>query len=91
LCLGVVVTIGSAACAPSPDPSTFTVEYFRAHPQEREQTLATCENDPGGIGREPACVNARAAERIEGIGSMRDRRPLDLPTDAEPRDAEKRQ
>jgi len=84
LCLGIVVTIGSAACAPSPDEARFTVDYYRAHPEVREAKLAACSNDPGELGRTPDCVNARQAARLEGVGSLRDLPALGLPDDAKP-------
>ncbi len=83
-CLGIVVTIGSAACAPSPPPSTFTVEYYRAHREAREAKLAICNQDPGGIGKTPHCVNARQAARLESVGSLRELPALGLPDGAKP-------
>jgi hypothetical protein len=79
-CLGVVVTISSAACAPSPDPTAHTVAYYREHIEARDAKIAVCSNDPGTLGRTPDCVNALEASRIEGIGSLRDLPPLGLPT-----------
>lgn len=78
-CLGIVVTITSAACAPSPDPTHQTVEYYRANPSVREARLAECVSDPGGLGQTPDCINARAAARQAGIGSLRDLPPMGLP------------
>jgi len=78
-CLGIVVTLGTAACAPSPDASGHSVEYYREQSAEREARLAECVNEPGGIGRSRDCSNAREAARIEGVGSLRDLPPLDLP------------
>lgn len=72
--------MGTAACAPSPDSSGFTVEYYREHAAERDAQLAACANDPGGLGDSRACINAREAARIEGIGSLKDLPPLGLPT-----------
>ncbi len=84
-CLGIVVTLGTAACAPSPDSSRFSVEYYREHAAERDERLAECANDPGGIGRSSDCRNAREAARIEGVGSLEDLPPLGLPkADDEP-------
>ena len=78
-CLGIVVTIGSAACAPSPNPTHQTVEYYRANREAREARLAECANDPGTLGKTPDCVNARQAGSLESIGSLRDLPPLQLP------------
>jgi hypothetical protein len=81
-CLGTVVTVGAAACAPSPEPTHQTVEYYRTNPDARAARLTECGNDPGVLEKTPDCVNAREAERIEGIGSLRDLPPLGLVPDA---------
>jgi hypothetical protein len=78
-CLGIVVTIGTAACAPPPDEARFTVDYYRQHREAREAKLAACINDPGELGPTPDCVNARQAARLEGAGSLRDLPALGLP------------
>lgn len=78
LYLGIVVTISAAACAPSPDPTHQTVEYYQANPEAREAKVAECANDPGALGKTPDCVNARQAAAIEGIGSLRDLPPMGL-------------
>lgn len=84
--LGIVVTISAAvACAPVPDRSVHAVDYFRGHPQAREARLAECERDPGTLQHEPDCVNARAASRIESVGSLRTLPPLELPVSGDPR------
>lgn len=77
-CLGIVVTISSAACAPSPDPTHQTVEYYRANREAREAKVAECANDPGALGKTPDCINAKQAAAIEGLGSLRDMKPLGL-------------
>lgn len=81
-CLGIVVTVTSAACTPSPDPPHRTVEYYRDHAAEREAKLAECINDPGALGKTPDCVNARVAGRQVGIGSLRGLPPLGLPSES---------
>lgn len=81
-CLGIVVTVTSAACTPSPDPPHRTVEYYRDHAAEREAKLAECANDPGALGKTPDCVNARTAGQQVDIGSLRDLPPMGLPTDS---------
>lgn len=79
--LGLLVTVlGTAGCAPAPAPEAHTVEYYRAHTSERQATVQQCANDPGRLAAHPACVNAREAERREGIGSLRDLPPMGLPT-----------
>jgi len=79
-CLGIVVAISSAACAPSPEPVAHTVAYYREHTEARDDRVAACSDDPGGLGKTTDCVNALEASRSEGIGSLRDLPPLGLPT-----------
>src|SRR5579872_4264331 len=76
--LGLVVTLSAAACAPSPDQAP-TVDYFRTHREARQAQLAACVNDPGRLARTPACMNAKAAARMEDVGSLRDLPPMGLP------------
>lgn len=75
-----------AGCTRAPEEAVRTVEYYRAHDAEREAMLVKCGNDPGTLSRTPNCVNAREAARREGIGSLRDLPPLDLPTNKPPKD-----
>jgi hypothetical protein len=77
-CLGIVVTVTSAACVPSPKAPHQTVEYYRTHPAERTAMLAVCANDPGALAETPDCVNARVAARRAGIGSLRELPPIGL-------------
>jgi hypothetical protein len=87
--VAVAVLIGLGVmpgCSRSPEAPARTVEYYRAHGEEREAMLAKCGNDPGTLGRAPNCVNAREAARREGIGSLRDLPPLDLPGGQAPKD-----
>lgn len=79
--LGVgIVLLGAVACSPAPPASSLTVDYYRAHPAERDAEVALCGNDPGGLGLTSACVNAREAARIQGVGSLRALPPIGLPT-----------
>jgi hypothetical protein len=80
LCLGMLFASALFACSPSSPNLTLTVDYYRAHPAEREEALRRCSNDPGGVGQAPPCVNAREAARIEGLGSLRTLPPMGLPT-----------
>lgn len=80
LCLGIVVTLSTVtACAPAPKHAQYSVGYYRSHPALRREVLARCANDPGDEGRTPDCANARAAARLEGIGSLRHLPPMGLP------------
>lgn len=72
----LAVYVGLAACARS--PSEYTVDYYTAHPQEREAKLVQCANDPGALRNDALCVNARQAGLIDGIGSLRDLPPIGL-------------
>lgn len=49
-----------------------TVEYFRAHRDERIAQIARCANDPGSLKDSPACVNAQQAADLERHDSLRD-------------------
>ena len=83
-CLGIVVTVSAAvSCAPAPDPAN-TVTYYREHADERDAALKRCADDPGSLGKQPDCVNAREASRLEGVGSLRELPPLDLPAEKKP-------
>ncbi len=82
-CLGIVVTVTSAACAPSPEPTHQTVEYYQANREVREARVAECVNDPGGLGKTPDCINAKRAAALESVGSLRDLPPMGLLKDAE--------
>lgn len=82
-CLGIVVTIGTAACAPSPEPTHQTVEYYRANREAREAKVTECANDPGALGKTPDCINAKQAAQIEDVGNLRDLPPMGLLKDPE--------
>jgi hypothetical protein len=83
LYLGIVVAISTAACAPSPNPSHQTVDYYRANTDARKAKLVECENDPGALGQTPDCINAHRAARLEERPkSFRDLPPMGLLEDA---------
>jgi hypothetical protein len=77
-CLGIVVTVTSAACVPSPEAPHHTVEYYRDHPAERTEIMAACARDPGALAKTPNCVNARVAASQADIGSLRELPPMGL-------------
>lgn len=80
LCLEIVVTLSAVtACAPAPKQAQHTVDYYRSHAPLRREVLDRCANDPGDEARTPDCINARAAESIEGIGSLKSLPPMRLP------------
>jgi hypothetical protein len=77
----MIVTIAAAACAPAPEPTHQTVEYYRANREAREAKVAECANDPGELGKTPDCINAMQAAQLESIGSLRDLPPMGLVPD----------
>ncbi len=80
MCLGFVVTaISAAGCAPVPDRSTRTVDYYTEHTQERQTMIDECKNDPGELAGSPNCVNAIDSARRGGQVSLRTLPPLELP------------
>ena len=84
-CLWLVVTLTSAVgCAPAPDRASHTVEEYRQDAELRKLEFARCANDPGSSDTRPDCVNAREAERLEGVGSLRNLPPLGLPGTSTP-------
>lgn len=78
-CLEIVVTLSAVtACAPAPKQAQHAVDYYRSHPALRREVLERCTNDPGDEGRTPDCINARTAESMEGIGSLKNLPPMGL-------------
>src|SRR5258707_4381336 len=95
VCLGLVVTLTSAVgCAPAPDRANHTVDEYLHDAKMREQTFAHCAKDPASRDVLPDCINAREAERLEGVGSLRTLPPLELPnpsrTNPPPQDVKSR-
>lgn len=74
--LWAVVTM--AGCARSPH-ATRSVPYLRAHPHALEVLTRWCTADPGHLAEAPACVNAREATLLNGIGSFRKLPPMAFP------------
>jgi hypothetical protein len=73
------VALGLACCARQPEQAQHTVAEYRANADLRREQFARCTNDPGTLGKTPDCVNAREAQRLEDIGSVRDAPPIQLP------------
>jgi hypothetical protein len=95
MCLGLVVTLTSAVgCAPAPDRASHTVDEYRSDAKLREREFARCAKDPGSRDVLPDCINAREAERREGVGSLRKLAPLELPipphSDTSPQDVKQK-
>lgn len=84
ICLGLVVTLASAVgCAPAPDRASHTVDEYRRDATLREAEFGRCAQDPASRKVLPDCINAREAERLEGVGSLRKLAPLELPNPAQ--------
>jgi hypothetical protein len=77
-CFAVLFLLGVIACTRQPEAARHTVEDYRADKTLRQDTFKRCANDPGSLGKSPDCINAREAERLESIGSLRDSKPLGL-------------
>jgi hypothetical protein len=77
-CIAVLVLVSLVACTRQPEVAHHTVEEYRADKTLRQDTFKRCANDPGSLGKSPDCINAREAERLESIGSLRDSNPLGL-------------
>jgi hypothetical protein len=66
-----------AGCAESSEPAR-SVSYYQEHPEERQAMVQRCADDPGSLGAQPNCVNAKRATAIEDIGSFKDLPPMEL-------------
>ena len=78
--MGVVVAVvtAMAGCARSPDAAR-SVPYLRAHPKVLQTLVRWCTADPGHLENVPACVNAREASLLNGIGSFSGLPPMAFP------------
>jgi len=75
----MLVALGLTCCARQPEQAQHTVAEYRANADLRREQFARCANDPGTLGKTPDCVNARDAQRLVDIGSVRDTPPIQLP------------
>lgn len=67
-----------AGCAREADTAHHTVEEYRADKPLRQEIFQKCINDPGTLMNTPDCINAREAERLESLGSLRESGPIGL-------------
>ncbi|MEQ1582281.1 MAG: EexN family lipoprotein [Steroidobacteraceae bacterium] len=74
-----MVMASIAACSPATPESGRTVQDYVADASLRNATVQRCANDPGRLKDTPDCLNAQAAARIEGVGSLRNLPLLPLP------------
>ena len=89
---GLVVCVASAmwlaACSPHAVTPAPTVDYYRAHADEREAQMRKCASDPGALAKTAECENALQANNLEKRDSLRQLPPMNLPTGKEPTTAE---
>ena len=78
--LWTVICSGISGCGAEPHPVRQDVAFYRAHADVRRGVLGGCANDPGSLKSDPDCLNAMEAERLEGIGWLRELPPVGLPT-----------
>ena len=78
MAIALAVVVATAGCARSPDAAR-SVPYLRAHPQVLQTLVRWCTADPGHLENLPACVNARQAALLNGIGSFRKLPPMAFP------------
>jgi hypothetical protein len=64
-------------CNKAPDEPR-TVSYFQEHADERQTLVKKCEDDPGGVGKTRACINAMQAQMRADFGSLRNLPPMNL-------------
>lgn len=76
--IAATAILGAVACTQDPNVARHTVEDYRTNDELRKEVFAQCVNDPGALGKSADCINAREAERLESIGSLRDLPPLGL-------------
>jgi hypothetical protein len=71
--------MSAVGCAPVPDRAGHSVDDYRRSEELRRLEMVRCANDPGSLTKTPDCINAREAERIQSVGSLRSLPPLQLP------------
>ena len=77
--VATIATVGIVCCTREQPTAQHTVAEYRSNPDLRRAQFARCTNDPGTLGKTPDCVNAREAQRLEDMSSVRDLPPVGLP------------
>src|SRR6267154_2621325 len=77
--LAIAAALSVVCCTRQPEPARHTVAEYRSNPDLRREQFARCANDPGALGKTPDCTNAREAQRLEDMRSVRDLPPVQLP------------
>lgn len=73
-----VAVMAVTGCARSPQAAR-SVPYLRAHPKVLQTLVRWCTADPGHLEHLPACINARQAALLSGIGSFQKLPPMAFP------------
>lgn len=81
ICTAAAILCLATAC--TKQEKAQTVDYYRAHPEERRALVQDCANDPARARDRPACINAKAAEFRESMGSVQDLPPMGLVPDGD--------
>jgi hypothetical protein len=89
--IAMVLTVLMAVEACGPDPSKYTVAYYKEHRDERKAKLAQCTDDPGRLRDDPLCINAHQADFKESVGDLRTLPPIGLEQAAEDLKREQRE
>lgn len=55
-----------------------TVAEYQSDPNLRREQFARCATDPGTLAKTPDCINARQAQHLEDLRSVRDTPPVGL-------------
>lgn len=74
----VLIVLIIVACTPASPSARYTVEQYRSDQTLRLAQLKRCTRYPATVGQSAECINAREAERLEGIGSFQTLPPLKL-------------
>ena len=80
--LATAAALSLVCCTRQPEPAQHTVAEYRSNPDLRREQFARCVNDPGTLGKAADCINAREAQRLEDMGSVRDLPSVHLPPPA---------
>ncbi len=82
----VLIAIAIGACSRA--PSRYTVEYYEAHDEQRQEKLRECANDPGALRDDALCINAQKAGEMKAMGNLRSSPPMGLLEAQEARERE---
>jgi hypothetical protein len=77
--LSIAAALSVVCCTREPQPAQHTVAEYQSNADLRREQFARCSNDPGTLGKTPDCVNAREAQRLEDMSSVRNLPPVGLP------------